>query len=91
MSGMEVDRREFLKASAGAAAVVALMPELGLASTLSAADEVALGLIGAGRQGRAILTELQKLSAARVASVCDTDASRLESGLRRTQGASGDR
>ncbi|MGE3110151.1 MAG: Gfo/Idh/MocA family protein, partial [Phycisphaerales bacterium] len=42
-----------------------------------------------GRQGRAILTELQKLSAARVASVCDTDASRLESGLRRTQGASG--
>lgn len=85
----DLDRRMFLKASAGAAAVVALMPELSLASSLFAADPLNIALIGAGRQGRAILTELQKISAAKVIAVCDTDDSRLQSGLRRTQNAEG--
>lgn len=83
----DVDRRTFLKTGAGAAAVIALMPELTLASTFSSADPLQIALVGAGRQGRAILTELQKLAGAKVIAVCDSDDSRLQSGLRRTQNA----
>jgi predicted dehydrogenase len=82
------DRREFLARAAGGAAALALVPEL-FAAPPRAAEPVALALVGAGRQGRAILGELATLEAARVAAVCDTDESRLASGLRRVQGARG--
>ncbi len=89
MNPSDLDRRLFLKTGASAAAVIALMPDLSLASPFSRAAPLPIGLIGAGRQGRAILTELQKLTAAQVVAVCDTDDSRLQSGLRRTQNAEG--
>src|SRR5690606_16689274 len=48
-----------------------------------------VGLVGAGRQGRAILGELQKLDAFEVRAICDSDESRLSSGARRARGAEG--
>jgi predicted dehydrogenase len=84
------DRRSFLLHSAGTAAVVALSPALdwlGAAPRLGAPIDV--GLIGAGRQGRAILGELAKFEDVRVAGVCDVIDSRLRSGLRRVSGAQG--
>jgi len=85
----EFDRRTFMKQTAGAAAVISLMPEFTLASAFRADEPLKLALVGAGRQGRAILTELQKLTAAKVIAVCDSDESRLQAGLRRSQGADG--
>ena len=85
----ESDRRTFMVQSVGAMAAVALLPEHGLAATLAGADEVPVALIGAGRQGRAILAELQKIDQVRIAAVCDVVQSRLRSGLRRARGAKG--
>ena len=52
-----LDRRSFIASSAGLAAV-AFIPDLSLASPIAAQDG-ALGcaVIGAGRQGRAIMVE----------------------------------
>lgn len=84
-------RRTFLKTSAGAAAAFALAPET--AASLEAAPRLAapidVAVVGAGRQGRAILAELGKVEGVRVAAICDVVASRLSSGLRRAQGAKG--
>jgi predicted dehydrogenase len=46
-------------------------------------------VIGVGRQGRAILGELQRMENVTVAAMCDNDERRLDSGLRRAQGAEG--
>lgn len=86
---MKFDRRTFIKQTAGAAAVVAFLPDLSLAARLSGADPLQLAVIGAGRQGRAILAEIQKMQAAKIIAVCDSDDSRLQSGLRRSQNAEG--
>jgi len=89
---MEFDRRSFIKTTTGAAAVVALLPDLSLARGVvlpAGADPVPMALIGAGRQGRAILTELQKLAAAKVTAICEPDDSRLQAGIRRAQNATG--
>ena len=48
-----------------------------------------VAVIGAGKQGRAILGELVNLEQVRVVAICDTSPSRLRSGLRRVQGAKG--
>ncbi|MFT5049154.1 MAG: putative dehydrogenase [Chlamydiales bacterium] len=75
------DRRDFLKSASGAAAFFAIspnwMPVPRLASNLS------VGVIGVGRQGRAILAELGKFEDVTVAAICDTDDARLRSGARR--------
>lgn len=83
----ETNRRTFLQhAAAGSMAAVALQPSL-LARVFD--RQIQVGLIGAGRQGRAILSELQKFDHVTVAGVSDVVASRLRSGLRRAQGAEG--
>lgn len=83
-------RRAFLQAAGGAMAVMALGPGAELArAALRVAEPFPVGLIGVGRQGRAILGELQKIEHVSVKAVCDTDDSRLRSGLRRVQGAEG--
>jgi predicted dehydrogenase len=79
------DRRSFLKGAAGAAAATLLQPDLSAAPRLRA--PVRLGLVGCGRQGRAMLAELGKIEGATVAAVCDSDARRLRGATRRAPDA----
>lgn len=84
------DRRSFLQGSAAAAAAVALQPALDHLQPLGPGQApLGVAVIGAGRQGRAILAELQKLEQFRVLAVCDPVPGRLRSGVRRASGAAG--
>lgn len=85
---MQTDRRTFLAGAAAGVAALAVMPEY-LPAAVRPDAELTVGLIGAGRQGRTILGEIQKLPAAKVLAVCDSDESRLKSGLGRVTGAEG--
>lgn len=84
----ETDRRSFMVQSAGAVVGMALLPDLTFAAPRQSAKR-SVAVIGAGRQGRAIMGELQKIEGITVAALCDVDASRLRSGLRRVRGAKG--
>jgi predicted dehydrogenase len=85
----EVDRRSFLEASSALGAI-ALAPNLQPTGRGPLpGGPLNVGLVGAGRQGRALLGELQKLEDVNVTAVCDVIASRRRSGLRRAQGAAG--
>jgi len=78
--------------AAGGMAAIGLFPSLLPAAPMVAAGRKAplqVALIGAGRQGRAALGELAKFEAVRIAAVCDTDPSRLESGVKKTKDAAG--
>ena len=79
-------RREFLKGAAGVAAAFVIQPEL-FGAPLRLAEPLSVGLVGAGRQGRALLGELAKFEDVTVAALCDIDPSRLRSGARRAPGA----
>ncbi len=82
----QTSRRDFLQGAAGAAAILALEPELlALPPRLSA--PVRLGIVGCGRQARALLGELAKFTDVTVAALCDVDGSRLRSAQRRAQEA----
>ena len=84
------DRRAFLSRGAGLAGALALSPALRAARALAPGREpVEVAVVGAGKQGRAILGELGKLDSVRVVAVCDTSESRLKSGLRRVKDAVG--
>ncbi|HVS17548.1 MAG TPA: Gfo/Idh/MocA family oxidoreductase, partial [Planctomycetota bacterium] len=84
------DRRTLLSPGAGLAGALALSPALRAARVLGPGREpVEVALVGAGKQGRAILGELGKLERVRVVAVCDTSDSRLKSGLRRVRDAAG--
>jgi len=82
------NRRSFLGQSAGALAGLALIPSGVFAFDFRTAG-VRVAVIGAGRQGRAILGELEKMEGISIAAVCDIDESRRNSGLRRARGAVG--
>lgn len=81
------DRRTFLTTTAGGMAALALGPmvEPLLASPLRAPRSI--GVIGMGRQGRAIVAELQKIGNVTIAAVCDTEEGRLSTAVRRAAGA----
>lgn len=81
-------RRGFLTHSAGAFAALALEPRLQPWTRLTGREELTVAVVGVGRQGRAILGELQKIGGVKIAAICDVDDSRLKSGARRAQGAS---
>lgn len=83
---LNTNRREFIIQSAGALTAAAILPGLGLGAYRPAAP-VSIGLIGSGRQGRLILAELAKFEQVKIAGVCDTDASRRESGSKRAAGS----
>jgi len=83
------DRRTFLVQTVGALAGIALVPDLTEPAPRRQGAPRRLALIGAGRQGRAILAELQKLDAVEVAAICDTAPARLETALGRVKGAEG--
>ena len=68
----------------------ALVPDLeSLSSRWKAPAPISVGLVGAGRQGRAILGELATIEGVQVSAVCDVVEGRLKSGLRRVKGAQG--
>jgi predicted dehydrogenase len=83
------DRRTFLAQTAGALVGVALLPDLIDAAPRFTGRARKVGLIGAGRQGRAILAELQKLDMVEVAAVSDIVAARVEAGRERAPDAEG--
>jgi predicted dehydrogenase len=83
------DRRSFLMHSAGAAAAIAIVPDLSRAATFLGMAPLNIALVGAGRQGRAILGELLKIEGCKVVAVCDTSDSRMQGGVRRVEGAEG--
>jgi predicted dehydrogenase len=83
------NRRQFLQHTAGAMAAVSILPAVESLGVMRLAEPLKIGLIGAGRQGRAILGELQKIENLEVTAICDVVASRLSSGLRRAQGSQG--
>jgi len=69
---------------------VALTPSLAeLAPRAAGGAPLRLAVAGAGRQGRAVLQELQQIEGAEVVAVCDTDAGRLERATRRARGLRG--
>jgi predicted dehydrogenase len=83
------DRRQLLHASAGGAAALFLAPSFELLHPTIFGAPLTVAVIGAGRQGRAILGELATIPEATVVAVCDTDDSRLQSAVRRAQGLKG--
>jgi predicted dehydrogenase len=84
------DRREFLALGAAGLAAAFLEPDPALLRpTWTGGAPLDVAVIGAGRQGRAILGELATIEACRVAAVCDTDDARLQAALRRAAGAKG--
>lgn len=85
----EFDRRTFLTTTAGGIAAFALMPNLSLAQPVAPAGGLRVGVIGAGRQGRTLIGELQKIEGVTVVSVADTDPRRLDAGVRRASGTQG--
>jgi predicted dehydrogenase len=85
----EPNRREFLQQGAAAMAAVSLLPAMQSLGVMRLAEPLKVGLVGAGRQGRAILGELQKIENLEIAAICDIVEGRLRSGLRRAQGSQG--
>lgn len=84
----DLDRRNFMQSAATAAAAFALQPALAAAPRLAAgAAPLRIGVVGAGRQGKAMLTELAKLETVQVTAVCDSVPGRLRAGARRQSGA----
>lgn len=89
MTPTHPDRRTFLAQTVGALTGIALLPDLADAVPRLQGPPRKVGLVGAGRQGRAIIAELQKMAAVELAAVCDTSPSRLETTLGRVKGAEG--
>lgn len=81
-----MDRREFMVRSAGLVAAAAITPALSAALGRLAAP-VRVGVIGCGRQGRAIMTELGTIEGATLAAICDTEQRRLDAATRRVADA----
>ncbi|MEZ6016323.1 MAG: Gfo/Idh/MocA family oxidoreductase [Planctomycetota bacterium] len=78
-----LDRRQLL---AGAAATLALQPTLAAGPT-RLPRALRVGLVGCGRQGREMVTELATFPDVELAAVCDTDESRLNGMRRRARSA----
>ncbi|HMC60216.1 MAG TPA: hypothetical protein VKJ01_13570, partial [Candidatus Solibacter sp.] len=68
---MDLKRRTFLMAGAGAIAV----------HRAPAADQIALGVIGSGGRGTFVMGVFQKDPALRVAAICDVYEPNLENAL----------
>jgi predicted dehydrogenase len=82
-------RRDFLKSALTGAAALTLAPEFLPAEAKSSGAPLKVGVVGVGRQGRAILAELAKFEAVEVVALADSTPSRLEAGLKRAKNARG--
>lgn len=74
----DLNRRQFLGASAGALAVPALADEK---KPVAASDKVRVALVGCGGMGRANLKDFIRLPDFEVTAVCDPDERRLQDAL----------
>lgn len=83
------DRRGFLRQTVGALAGVALLPHPLETLRTYQGPQLTVGVVGLGRQGRAILAELQKITRVEVIALCDTSAPRLEAQVARHKGVIG--
>ena len=81
------DRRTFIRQTAGALAGLSLVPEDWEALPVLQGPALKVGIIGAGRQGRAIIAELQKIEQVDIAAICDSSAPRLEASAGRVKNA----
>ena len=83
------DRRDFLLSTSAGMAATWLAPALERVVPVFDEPKLPVALIGAGRQGRAILGELATIPGCEVVAVCDNDDSRLQAALRRVPTAKG--
>lgn len=83
------NRREFLLSGSAGLAATWFAPALDRLQPSFQEARLSVALIGAGRQGRAILGELATIPGCSVDAVCDSDDSRLQAALRRASGAKG--
>ena len=81
----DIDRRTFMASAAAGAAAIALTPSLSAAMGRLNAP-VRVGVVGCGRQGRAIIAELASFDGAERVAICDTEPRRLAAGARRAPG-----
>jgi predicted dehydrogenase len=82
----EPTRRTFIAQTAGALAGYAILPEFAAGSPPSRAGG-RVAVIGIGRQGRAIIAELQKIEGVQIVAVCDVVEGRATIGTERAPGA----
>lgn len=87
MPGLPHDRRAFLTHTMGALAGIAVLPAAHELWPSLQGARLRVGVIGVGRQGRAILTELQKIKEVEVAGICDVVASRFDAAKSRAPSA----
>lgn len=79
------NRRTFLHTTAGGMVAVALSPILDPIMAMPFSTAIRVAVIGIGRQGRAILSELQKIEQVTIVAICDIDEIRLRGGQRRVR------
>ena len=74
------NRRTFITRTVGALGGLSLVPsaELLWPRLIAQSQPLRVAVIGTGRQGRAILAELQKIPQVEVSALCDRSAARLE-------------
>ncbi len=84
---MKQDRRGFLTQTAGALAGLALLPEAHELFPVVQGGPLRVAIIGVGRQGRAIVAELQKVDQVQIAALCDTSPARLKTAADRLKDA----
>lgn len=77
------DRRTFITHTAGAVVGIALVPESHELFPAVQGGPLRVAIVGTGRQGRAIVTELQKIEQVQIAALCDTSAARLKTAAER--------
>ena len=80
------DRRSFLIQTVGGLTGISLLPEVLPAEPFRLPAPIRVGLIGAGRQGRAIIAELQQLPDVTLTAICDVNPARLRTALERAPG-----
>lgn len=85
---MTIDRRSFVKTSVGMLGATAIAPALA-ESLGKLANPLRVGVIGCGRQGRAIVAELASFADVEIVGLCDTEPRRLDAAKRRARDVTG--
>lgn len=85
---MSPSRRTFLETT-GALAAMAILPDPEWFRPFRTRVPVKVGIVGMGRHGRAIVTELQKIDGVEIAAICEIVPERLRINVERIAGAEG--